>query len=81
MRREAATKLKLPGNTIPPPALPVTAMARTLACLFDRLIKLGQQYVDKGTEYYEARYRKQQIRSIENRAQQLGRQLVNAKTA
>ena len=28
----------------------ITAMARKLACLFYRLIKHGQQYVDKGTE-------------------------------
>jgi hypothetical protein len=39
-------------------------MARKLACLFYRLIKHGQQYVDQGTEYYEARYREQQIRSL-----------------
>ncbi len=37
----------------------ITAMARKLACLFYRLIKHGQQYVDKGTKYYEARYREQ----------------------
>jgi transposase len=30
----------------------ITAMARKLACLFYRLIKHGQQYVDKGTQYY-----------------------------
>ena len=39
----------------------ITAMARKLACLFYRLIKHGQQYVDKGTEYYEAKHREQQI--------------------
>jgi transposase len=33
----------------------ITAMARKLACLFYRLIKHGQQYVDKGMEFYEAR--------------------------
>jgi transposase len=44
----------------------ITAMARKLACLFYRLSKHGQQYVDKGTEYYEARYRKPQIRSWPN---------------
>jgi transposase len=54
----------------------ITAMARKLACLFYRLIKHGQQYVDKGTEYYEARYREQQIRSLAKRAQKLGLQLV-----
>lgn len=30
-------------------------MARKLACLYYRLIKHGQQYVDKGMEFYEAR--------------------------
>jgi hypothetical protein len=59
----------------------ITAMARKLACLFYRLIKHGQQYVDKGTEYYEARYREQQIRSLAKRAQKLGLQLVTPKTA
>jgi transposase len=57
----------------------ITAMARKLACLFYRLIKHGQQYVDKGTEYYEARYREQQIRSLAKRAQKLGLQLVSTK--
>ena len=59
----------------------ITAMARKLACLFYRLIKHGQPYVDKGTEYYEARYREQQIRSLAKRAQKLGLQLVVPKTA
>jgi transposase len=54
----------------------ITAMARKLACLFYRLMKHGQQYVDKGTEYYEARYREQQIRSLTKRAQKLGLQVV-----
>jgi len=54
----------------------ITAMGRKLACLFYRLIKHGQQYVDKGTEYYEARYREQQIRSLTKKAQKLGLQLV-----
>ena len=59
----------------------ITAMARKLACLFYRLIKHGQRYVDKGTEYYETRYREQQIRSLAKRAQKLGLQLVIPKTA
>ena len=54
----------------------ITAMARKLACLYYRLIKHGQQYVDKGTEYYEARYREQQIRSLIKRAHKLGLQVV-----
>jgi transposase len=59
----------------------ITAMARKLACLFYRLIKYGQQYVDKGTEYYEARYREQQIRSLSKKAQKLGLQLIISGTA
>lgn len=59
----------------------ITAMARKLACLFFRLIKHGQQYVDKGTEYYEARYREQQIRALAKRAQKLGIQVVIPTTA
>jgi transposase len=59
----------------------ITAMARKLACLFYRLIKHGQQYVDKGTEYYDARYREQQIRSLTKRAQKLGLQLVTPDAA
>jgi transposase len=54
----------------------ITAMARKLACLYYRLIKHGQQYVDKGTEYYESKYREQQIRSLAKKAQKLGIQLV-----
>ena len=59
----------------------ITAMARKLACLFYRLIKHGQQYVDKGVEYYEARYREQQIRSLAKRAQKLGLQVIIPTTA
>lgn len=59
----------------------ITAMARKLACLFYRLIKHGLQYVDKGTEYYEARYREQQVRSLAKRAQKLGLQLITPQTA
>jgi transposase len=54
----------------------VTAMARKLACLFYRLIRRGQQYVDKGAQYYEARYVEQQIRSVIRRAKQLGLQVI-----
>ena len=59
----------------------ITAMARKLACLFYRLIRHGQQYVDKGVEYYEARYREQQIRALTKRANKLGFQLVTQEAA
>jgi len=54
----------------------ITAMARKLACLFYRLLKHGQQYVDKGTEYYEQRHREQQVRLLLKKAKQLGIQVV-----
>ena len=54
----------------------ITAMARKLACLFYRLLKHGKQYVDKGMEYYEQRYRDQQVRFITRRAKELGLQIV-----
>ena len=54
----------------------ITAMARKLACLFYRLLKHGKPYVDKGAEFYEARYREQQVRFVIRRAQQLGLQIV-----
>jgi transposase len=54
----------------------ITAMARKLACLFYRLLKQGQQYVDKGTEYYEARYHEQQVRFLIKRARKLGLEII-----
>ena len=59
----------------------ITAMARKLACLYYRLIKCGQQYVDKGTEHYEAWYRAQQIRAVVKKAQKLGLQVVMPQSA
>jgi transposase len=56
----------------------ITAMARKLACLFYRLLKYGQQYVDKGVEFYEERYKEQQIRYITRRAKQYGLQVLPA---
>jgi len=55
-------------------------MARKLACLFYRLLKNGQQYVDKGTAYYEERYHQQQVRLVLKRAKQLGLQVVQPAT-
>jgi transposase len=46
-------------------------MAHMLARLVYRMLKYGEQYVDKGRNYYEEKYRKQEIRSIQKRAKQL----------
>ena len=50
----------------------ITAMAHRLARLVYRMLKYGQTYVDKGTEYYEERLRQQQIQSLRKRAAKLG---------
>ena len=49
----------------------ITAMAHRLARLVDRMLKYGQQYVDKGALYYEQRNRQQQIEFLRNKAAQL----------
>jgi len=58
----------------------VFATARKLATLIYRLLRWGQPYVDEGAEAYEDRFRKQRIRSLTAKAQELGYQLtpVNA---
>jgi hypothetical protein len=53
----------------------ITAMAHKLARLVHRLLKHGQNYVDKGLEYYEQRYREQQITLLQKKALSLGFQV------
>ena len=59
----------------------ISAMARKLAVLYYRLIKNGQQYVDQGVEFDEARNRAQELRRLAKKAQTLGVQLVIPATA
>lgn len=54
----------------------ITAMAHRLARLVYRMLKYGQAYVDKGTAYYEERFRQQQIHLLRKRAAKLGLQVV-----
>lgn len=54
----------------------ITAMAHRLARLVYRMLKYGEQFVDKGMEYYEQRYQNQQIQLLRKRAAKLGMQLV-----
>jgi len=58
----------------------ITAMAHRLARLVYRMLKYGQQFVDKGMEYYEQRYRNQQVQLLQKKAAKLGLQLVQAQT-
>jgi transposase len=45
----------------------ITAMAHMLARLVYRMLRYGEQYVDKGMNYYEEKYRENEIRSIQKR--------------
>ena len=56
----------------------IKAMANKLARIIYRLLRFGQQYVDKGTQFYEQKYRDQQIRMLTKRAAGLGLQLVQS---
>jgi transposase len=46
----------------------VTDMAHRLVRLVYRMLKYGRRYVDKGTDYYEQRYRNQQLQLLRKNA-------------
>ena len=54
----------------------ITAMAHHLARLLYRMLKFGTAYVDKGTEYYEAKYRCHQMKWLQKQAAALNFQLI-----
>ena len=54
----------------------ITAMAHMLARLVYRMLRYGEQYVDKGMSYYEERYREHESRSMQKRAKELGLQIT-----
>jgi hypothetical protein len=53
-------------------------MALGLARLVYRMLKYGQQYIDKGAEYYHQRNRQQQIEFLRKKAAQPGLQVTLA---
>jgi hypothetical protein len=54
----------------------IVAMAHQLARLVYRLLKHGQDYVDKGAAWYEARYQAQRLKWLQKQAAELNLQLV-----
>lgn len=56
----------------------LTAMAAKLARLIYRMMKYGQEYVDKGTAHYEHKHREQQLKFLAKKAAQHGFALVPA---
>ena len=51
-------------------------MAHHLARLIYRMIKNGADYVDKGMDVYEARYRAQRILWLKKQAKELNLELI-----
>lgn len=58
----------------------VTAMAHKLARLVYRMLKFGADYIDKGIEAYESRYRQHQTKWLTKQAAALNLQLIPAST-
>jgi len=56
----------------------ITAMAHKLAVLFYRMLRFGQEYVDRGQQFYDAKYRQQQISLLNRKAAQLGFSIIPA---
>ena len=54
----------------------ITAMAHLLARQIYRMLRFGHEYVDKGMEYYETKYRKQQLQWVAKQAAALNMQLI-----
>jgi transposase len=54
----------------------ITAMAHLLARLIYRMLRFGHEYVDKGMEFYETKYRKQQLQWVAKQAAALNMQLI-----
>jgi hypothetical protein len=45
------------------------------------MLKWGQEYVDKGLQYYEDRHREQQVHLLKKRAAKWGLQVVEPQAA
>jgi transposase len=56
----------------------IKAMARTLACLYYRLITKGQVWVDRGSEEFERKRKQRELAALQRKASHLGMQLVPA---
>jgi hypothetical protein len=52
------------------------AMANKMARIAYRMMKYGEDYVDRGNDFYEEKYRNQQVRMLTKKAVELGLQVV-----
>ena len=56
----------------------ITAMAHKLARIVYRMLKYRDGYIDKGVDFYEQKFRQQQIGALRKKAAKFGLQLVEA---
>jgi len=63
------------------PKIAIKATARKLAVQYYNLLKYGIQFVEKGIQKYEQQQRQKLERFISKKAQELGYQLIDIKTA
>lgn len=54
----------------------ITATARKLACIFYSMLKYGQEYVEKGMEYYEKLYKDRVVKNLCRKASEFGYILI-----
>ena len=54
----------------------ITATARKLASLFYNMLKYGQEYVEKGIDYYDKKYQDKVVRGLNKKAEAFGYALV-----
>lgn len=54
----------------------ITAAAHKLARLIYTMLTKGEEYTDKGQDYYEERYRERALRQLAQRAEKMGMMLV-----
>jgi transposase len=54
----------------------VTAAAQKLARLIYAMLTNGQEYTDRGQEYFEERYRQRALHNLTQKAKAMGMQLI-----
>ena len=54
----------------------ITATARKLACMFYRLLKYGQNYIEQGIVAYEKKYKDTLVINLQKQATRLGFKVV-----
>ena len=59
----------------------ITATAHKIACIFYRMLKYGQEYVEMGLDHYEKQYKERLLKNLQKKASELGFELIPTKTS